>query len=150
MIRGIRLLWIILATLLLAACKACPGSQDNFETSENTCIEKFLAEDSRLGGIRNHASEDRPLAQAISEYIKAVENLDSADCPDQFRDAFHEHLKAWQGMIPLAEEYPDQRGELHVLFDTIEQGKDSLRFKDLLKPIWDTWGDVESAKENVE
>ncbi len=48
-------------------------------------------------------------------------------------------------MIPLAETHPELRGEMHVLFDKLEKCADAETFKPLLKAIWDTWAEIETA-----
>lgn len=48
-------------------------------------------------------------------------------------------------MIPFVEKHPELRGEMHDLFDEVENSKDTNEFKPLLKEIWDTWGAVEVA-----
>ena len=57
-------------------------------------------------------------------------------------------MKAWDEMQKFTKRYPDMRGEMHVLFDEIEKGKDKHTFKPILKEIWDTWAEVEKAQNN--
>ena len=56
-----------------------------------------------------------------------------------------EHMNAWINITEVTDNYPDLRGEMHDIFDIIENGPDSTAFKFLLTEIWTTWEQVEQA-----
>ena len=146
---------LLLGFILLSSCGEQVSATKKQEKSTDdkapaTCIETVIAADEKLGSIRNHACEKISLAQTISEYVKALDAVDFTDCPKAFTKTFGLHINAWRAMIPLAEKYPDKRGEMHDLFDELEKGADAETFKPLLKDIWDTWALVEEAMKAAE
>lgn len=140
----------ILVFLITLACQRKSGSissdPQNVEQAFQECIQNILTKDDSLGAIRNHACEQISLSETINQYISSLRELNYNACPKEFTNAFYQHQEAWLRMVPLVDQYPDLRGEMHDLFDTIEDGKDGETFKPLLKDIWDTWGLVEDAK----
>jgi hypothetical protein len=72
-------------------------------------------------------------------------SLSFANCPKGFTEAFEKHRQAWLDLIPFVKNYPELRGEMHVLFDEFEKGPEAAKFEPLVKKIWDTWYEVENA-----
>lgn len=101
-----------------------------------------------MGTIRNHACETIPLSQTITNYTKNLEALNFNNCPEKFSLAFKAHIRAWNNMKKVTDKHDTIRGELHYLFNKLEQTKDSVEFKIYLKDIWDTWKVIENAKVN--
>jgi len=116
--------------------------------SEATCMETIMEQDSILGEIRNHASEQMSLSASISNYVTSINQLDFQKCPEAFKSAFQEHAQAWSDMTSVTDNYPDLRGELHDLFDKLEKSEDAVAFKKHLENIWATWRDIEAVKED--
>lgn len=139
--------WILLPlpAVLLATCG--PTSQPNAATptAEASCMRQILAADDSLGSIRNQTCETRPLASTIQQYTAGMAALDFSDCPPAFTEAFRAHQAAWAAMVPVVERYPDWRGEMHALFDSLAHSADSAVFHIRLAAIWETWGQVEEA-----
>ncbi|MCP4202310.1 MAG: hypothetical protein GY769_10285 [bacterium] len=107
----------------------------------------MLAEDTELGGVRNHAPESMPLAEAVRAYVEGLDEIDFGECPPDFATAFKRHRDAWRDSIEYFEQYDEMRGELHGLFDAIrELGDDArIRMESIEKSIWGTWSEVEAA-----
>lgn len=139
-------LYTILFLLSLYCCQN--SKKANITINETDCIESVLAKDSELGKTRNHECETITLHKTIENYTKAMQNLNFEGCPETFSTAFEGHISAWDSMGEFTKAYSDLRGEMHVLFDSIEKTKDSTQFKSFLKDIWDTWAEVEAAKPN--
>lgn len=144
-----------LKLFMLTICifMACSEKKKNTNTSKNNskgCIEAILKKDDSLGKLRNHACKTISLDKTITQYVEAIDNLNFEGCPEDFKNGFQSHIKAWSKMSEFTESYSDLRGEMHVLFNTIEKEKDSAAFKPLLKAIWDTWAEIETAKVNAE
>ena len=136
----------IFLLLLLTACNSPNSSNSEQQTSpQTTCVEQVIAIDESLGKIRNHACENGSLSESILDYTKGMDQIDFKDCPTAFTKAFNKHKTAWKNMLQITDKYPDLRGEMHVLFDSLETTTDSSAFKIYLKDIWDTWGEVENA-----
>ena len=114
-------------------------------TADIKCEERILAEDSKLGKIRNYACERQSLSLTIHEYVQGLEALDFEACPAAFVTAFARHRRAWEAMIPVTDKHSELRGEMHDLFDQIALSADSTEYKTKLKAIWDTWAEVEAA-----
>lgn len=113
------------------------------------CIDNILKKDSELGIIRNHACENTSLSKTIDNYVYSLQVLNYNECSTEFIFAFKAHQEAWLSVKKITNNYPDLRGEMHDLFNTINKTKDSTEFKILVKDIWDTWADVEkTAKLN--
>lgn len=110
-----------------------------------SCSKYILAQDDSLGSVRNHASEHMPISQSVVQYIKELSKLNFDDCPDDFVEAFEEHMSAWLNVIPILEKYPDARAEMHEVFKEIESGIHQDTFKILVDEIWSTWAKVEKA-----
>ncbi len=140
----------LLCCIFLLSCDNADSKQQNPTAAQTTispqkAIEKVIAQDETLGGIRNHACETIPLAITIQQYADGLGEIDFSNCPEEFTKAFARHRDAWVQMIPFVEKYPDLRGEMHDLFDQFEKGDEADIFKPLLKAIWDTWAEVEEA-----
>jgi len=118
----------------------------SYQVQSQSPIASFLKEDQRLGGIRNHDPETMPLHRAIERYVAALRDLDH-DVPDAFMQAFEAHLQAWERMADYTRDHSEMRGEIHDLFDQLEQASNPSadRFKRLLEEIWSTWRQVEAV-----
>ncbi|MEM7185198.1 MAG: hypothetical protein AAF466_00960 [Bacteroidota bacterium] len=116
-------------------------------TSTKTCIKHIIAQDSVLGAVRNHAPETMPLSTAINQYAQDLQGLDYTGCPSGFVMAFHAHIEAWKEVTQVTDDYSELRGELHTVFDSLEKSPDSVRFRKLVKGVWDTWADVEEQMQ---
>jgi len=141
---------ILLVTASLLACSKSQHKQTSQQPlstnlSSRDCVKSVIALDDSLGKVRNHACETLSLAQTIQNYANGLQRIDFRNCPPGFTAAFAKHRQAWLDMIPLAETHPELRGEMHVLFDKLEKGADAETFKPLLKAIWDTWAEIETA-----
>jgi hypothetical protein len=142
----------LLAVFLLVVT-GCGGDRPRSDrrasetVDEVTAIYDVLAIDSELGIIRNSATETKPLAIAIREYVAALDSLDFSACPEDFTEAFRYHRNAWEESIPFFEEFADLRGEMHELFDQIRsrdvETRDALERAEV--PIWDSWREVEAV-----
>ena len=131
---------------LLFNCEDKKTSVTNAKMTPKHCMESVLKQDDSLGKVRNHACERISLSKTIDQYANAINNLNYNACPNEFEEAFKKHAEAWIKMGIFTEKYPDLRGEMHDIFDSIEKTRDSSEFKPLLKSIWDTWAKVEAAK----
>jgi len=135
--------------LSILGCKEPVAKQDNPElkpmTKQLNCTDRIFEKDSILGSIRNHASERISLSKTIDNYTDSLQALDFSECPSKFKTAFQEHIVAWQNIKITTDKYPSLRGELHYIFEELEQSKDSIEFKSFLKQIWDTWNLVEAS-----
>lgn len=129
---------ILIFILFAYSCKA-----EKTKTHSKECIEVILKKDDSLGTIRNHACEKISLSNTINQYTSSLNNLDFLNCPEDFKNAFQLHIKAWNDMTSITNNYDSLRGEMHTLFDEIESSKDSIIFKQKLKIIWDTWAVIE-------
>ncbi len=109
------------------------------------CMAEAIALDDSLGYIRNHACETLPLSQSIRQYAAAIESIDFRGCPEPFSAGFKKHAAAWLALLPVTDQYPDLRGEMHTLFKQLESGRHAEQFKPLVKSVWDTWGEIEEA-----
>lgn len=130
------------------------GSRNNRDTAdsnqkEQNCMDYIIAQDDSLGRIRNHASETVSLSESIEQYVSTGNELNFEHCPSEFTHAFKNHLNAWTEMQTVTDNYPDLRGEMHILFDTIAEGEHKTRFKASLEKIHNTWKDVEKAHKSA-
>ena len=133
---------------LLLCWVFCPLYSQNTDTAGyRASIAAMIAADDSLGTIRNHACVTLSLSQTIRDYADALGNLDFSNCPGDFAQAFDMHRQAWLAIIPVVENYPGMRGEMHDLFSQLEVSADSAIFRIRLAAIWDTWGAVEAAME---
>ncbi|EDP69611.1 hypothetical protein FBALC1_05483 [Flavobacteriales bacterium ALC-1] len=117
---------------------------------QRDCVTSILKQDDSLGTVRNHNCETISLSKTIAQYVNSVNNLNYENCTEEFEIAFKNHMIAWTEIQQVTDKYSNLRGEMHDLFDSIEKRKDSSVFKALLKNIWNTWEDVETAKSNAE
>ncbi|MFC0605551.1 hypothetical protein [Winogradskyella pulchriflava] len=122
----------MLYLVVLLSCQNKKKTESNSNISEKDCIDKILLDDSKLGKIRNHECETITLQKTIDNYVKAMRKLNFEGCPEEFSVAFKKHISAWNNMGKFTENYPELRGEMHDLFDSIEKSKDSATFKPLL------------------
>ncbi len=138
---------IISTAILIVSCTPNNSKSADKLSPEQACIQNVLMLDDSIGAVRNHACETISIAETIRDYVAGMQSADFSNCPDVFKNAFEDHRQAWLNMIPLVEKYPTMRGEMHDLFDELEKGEDATEFEPLLKAIWDTWAEVEKAKE---
>ena len=138
---------LFISCLLAMACNKSnikPPTQEEAALLNKKCIEMVIANDEILGKERNHACEKISLSKTVKAYSKGLKKLDYGNCSEEFTQAFERHRQAWLGVLPITDKYPELRGEMHDLFAQIEKGKDGEEFKNLVKAIWDTWGEVEA------
>ena len=109
------------------------------------CMTEAIALDDSLGRVRNHACETVSLSQSIRQYANAISAIDFFGCPEALSAGFKKHAAAWLALLPVTDQYPNLRGEMHVLFKQLESGRHAEQFKPLLKAVWDTWGEIEEA-----
>lgn len=115
--------------------------------TQTECMKRILAVDNSLGTIRNHACESIPLSEAIKQYVNSLKQIDFTGCSNQFEQAFKEHETAWLTILEITDKYPDIRGEMHDLFDTLKEGEDGEKFSTLLQSVWDTWREIEKISK---
>lgn len=143
----------LLCLLLIGSCKKNTSSSlekniDKKEISAKDCMIKVIAVDSAFGDVRNHASESISLSQTIKNYISSMDTYPYDNCPPDFTTAFKKHQEAWKGLLSITDKYPNQRGELHVIFEHIAAGDDATSFDTLLAQVLSTWTDVKKTMEN--
>lgn len=114
----------------------------------SNCIATIIKQDSILGKVRNDASKKMSLSHTINAYAESLLALDYRNCPEAFAFAFKNHIDAWLDVKRITDKYPSLRGELHDVFDQLEQTKDSTAFKLLVKKVWDTWATVETHSKS--
>ncbi len=136
---------LFLISILILSCKN--QSRQDSNSRELNCIEAIIQKDNGLGQTRNLACKRQSLSKTIQEYISALEKLDFQDCPDDFTTAFQLHLKAWEAILPLTDEHPEMRGEMHQLFNILGDRENGEVFKAKVNDIWTTWSEVEKAME---
>lgn len=136
-------LLVLMISFQFFSCKNQSDQRSGLQ--KKNCVDAIIQKDKELGLIRNLACKDQSLSQTIHDYIGAVEKLNFGDCPEKFSLAFQAHLQAWKAIIPLTDEYPDLRGEMHQLFNIIGDGQNGAAFQDKVGDIWSTWSDVEKA-----
>lgn len=113
------------------------------QKTEDDCIKHVIATDSDFGTIRNHACKQQSLSKTVKEYVYNLNTIDFSNCPKSFTKAFHDHIKAWEAILPIVKKHSDLRGEMHDLFKIIEESDDSEVFKKLVADIWSTWAVIE-------
>lgn len=134
--------------LFLSGCKGANiESRVSKSDKELNCMLQIFAADDSLGSIRNHDPEKIELGVSIERYTSALNQLDFTNCPNDFQEAYQKHIFAWMKMTRVAHRFPDLRGEMHDLFDEIEESEMQDQFKPLLKEIWDTWAVIEQVYE---
>jgi hypothetical protein len=137
-------LQFILLIFLFSSTNACNQKAKN---EDNACIKFIMEKDELLGKVRNQYSKQHNLSTTIYYYTEGLRALDYQQCPEAFRSAFMAHIEAWDDMLRVTDKYPDIRGELHDVFDSIKI-KGNPEFETQLKQIWDTWAKVEQATSN--
>ena len=136
-------------SLVLVAAACAPASRH--AADEAAAMRRVLDDDTRLGGIRNHASETKPLADAIRDYVAALDALDFDGCPREFTDAFRRHRDAWEAAIEFFDRFRHLRGELHALFEQLRahDARSKERMEAIEAAVSGTWAEVEAAVESV-
>ena len=152
MIYNVLLLWLPLATVVSAGCQNegtqdANGQQNIQDTPYGEAISTILTRDGELAAIRDHACEDTTLSATIRQYVAGIDALDFSGCPAEFTGAFRRHRDAWENSIAFFGQFDSLRGEMHLLFETIERGGESQKaaYEKELKAIMDTWSEVETA-----
>jgi hypothetical protein len=121
------------------ATKVAPAEQ------AKNCMTQAIASDDSLGKVRNRACEAISLSETIRQYADGMEKISYQNCPAAFTAAFKRHREAWLALLPVTDQHPDLRGEMHNLFKQLEAGEHAEQFKPLVKTVWDTWAEVEAA-----
>ncbi|MFN0034398.1 MAG: hypothetical protein ACKVUS_04975 [Saprospiraceae bacterium] len=136
-----------LPIIFLFSCQqaATPAQKAVPDQQSKDCIAHAIALDDSLGKARNHACEAIGLSETIRQYATGMGKINHQNCPAAFTEAFKKHREAWLALIPITDQYPELRGEMHDLFKQIEAGEHAAQFKPLVKTVWDTWAEVEAA-----
>ena len=111
------------------------------------CMALAIAQDDSLGKIRNQACKTISLSETIRQYAGSIESINYTDCPAAFETGFKKHRAAWIALLPVTDQYPDLRGEMHDLFKQLESGKHAGQFKPLVQSVWDTWAEIEATMQ---
>jgi len=130
------------------SCNVPSGEKHVYDadsTSNELCIKYVIAVDDSLSALRNTDCEDISISESIYRYTTAIGSVSFNDCPDNFVRAYKRHQQAWLEMLRVTDKYPDLRGEMHQLFDTIQAGNDSTEFKQRLNLVWSTWDEIKVA-----
>lgn len=106
-------------------------------------MQRLIAIDDSLGKIRNRQCMELSLSETIQKYAEAMKTIETQHCPNELVVAYRSHREAWEAMLEVTDNYPNLRGEMHVLFKELEQSNDQVLFKKRLDAIWSTWADVE-------
>ena len=131
---------LFLSIFLLGCNGVSKKGKDSYSGKKSkSCVNQIFQKDSILGDIRNHASEDILLSEAINNYSNNLKSLDYSHCPKEFESAFHKHIDAWLDFRKVSDKYPSLRGELHDIFAIIEKSEDSSEFEARLNQILNTW-----------
>ncbi len=112
-----------------------------------TAIYDVLSVDGELGIQRNGATETESIVSSIRTYLAGIDGTDFSACPDDFTEAFRWHRDAWEKSIVFFERFPNLRGEMHELFETIrsEGGETQIELERIEALIWDSWAEVEAV-----
>ena len=115
---------------------------------QQNAIRQVLELDQQLGSDRNNECRKIPLHETIQNYVKGMRKIDFEKCPKPFREAFANHIEAWNDSITFFEDYSDLRGEMHVLFKQIKSKSDSAKaaVDKIEGKIWGTWDQVVASK----
>jgi hypothetical protein len=135
--------------ILMNACGNSPVDQaaTTADKATCTCITAVIAADEVAGKTRNHACERQSLSLTIVDYERAIRNFDYRDCPDEFSQAMFLHADAWKVLLPIVQQFPNMRGEMHDLFSELKSGPGGEEFSLLVDEVWATWADVEEARK---
>ena len=133
--------------VLLNTCGNSPADQaaTMSDNAACTCIAGVIAADEVAGKTRNHACEQQSLSQTIVDYEWAIRNFDYGDCPEEFKRAMLLHADAWKELLPVVQQFPNMRGEMHDLFPQLKSGPGGDEFSKLVDEVWATWAEVEKA-----
>lgn len=139
--------WALLASALWLSGSVVGGETSEPKPAYAEAIQAVMAADHRLGTIRNHASEDAPIARAVEAYVAGLDALDLGQCPQDFVQALTLHRNAWHDAIGFFEQYSELRGELHDVFEAIRGQDDTSRagLEAVEADIWGTWAEVEAS-----
>lgn len=132
--------------LLLAACTASTGTR-GLSVADTAVVRAALAADAAAAGVRDRETESIPAAQAVTDYVVALDAIDLSDAPSDFVSALRAHRDAWAALIGPLESRSTERGEMHALFDRLTAPSDPMHveFQRLIDRVWATWGPVEAA-----
>ena len=108
-------------------------------------VAAIFEQDAKLGAARDRGSNDKSAARRVSEYVYALRKLDFSKTPEGFKEAFDEHIAAWENAITFLEKHDAERGEMHELFASIraKDGRAKLELDKLEAKIFSTWREVE-------
>lgn len=116
--------------------------------SADPAVSAVLAADAAAGRARNHAPETGPVAEAVRDYVAAMDAIELAATPPAFRVAFERHRDAWAALAPYLDRFPEERGEMHDVFDRLadpSRNPDAATFETLVAEVWATWDEVEAS-----
>jgi len=147
---------VICCSLILFACQETksPATKTvdgittktvELEDETTICVKRIIAFDNQLWELRNDATLERSLSEAITTYVRAFDQADFSSCPPEFERAFQHHLGAWKGIIAVTDKHPKMRGKMVDLFDQLENGEDAAAMKKAIAQIDATWAKVEAA-----
>lgn len=109
------------------------------QNAVHVCVDKIIQQDEDLGAIRNQLCKEVSIQKTIHIYVEGLRSLDYSDCPEDFVAAFKAHIDAWQHLAGICGPFEDLRGEMHDIFEKI----DNKEFDQRLDHVWQTWSVVE-------
>jgi hypothetical protein len=110
---AVRLMLLLLGVLpLVLAVPGCGGPADNEQGAAKTkaAIERVFRADDKLAKERERLppkATPSQIAWSFGVYCDALERLDTADCPADFRVAFGQHIRAWREAQVALQQLPD-------------------------------------------
>jgi len=143
---------LLLLMVLIVSCKdAVVQNNNNAEKVKSLeCIDRIIQRDEKLSKIRNYSCESLSLSESINNYLEELDKLDYSNCPPSFKVTFFDHITAWENMLVVTDEYPEPRGEMFVLFESIGKGDQKKELKKLLKELWYSWDIVLDELEHYD
>ena len=146
------LLLLMFGMAMVSSCQNAvqqSNSSGGIEDQKNQhaeAIKSIFTQDAKLGSIRNHACEDTSLTATVRQYVADLDALDFSACPADFAVAFQKHRDAWQDALGFFKPFDELRGEMHDLFEQINQTGEAQKAEltKYVQAITDTWTEVEN------
>lgn len=130
------------------------AAQDGATPAAANAMRSVILADARLSAIRNEATRNVSLDQAIADYLNGLAQLDLKGAPEDFLTALDAHRDAWRKIEAYLGDFSDARGEMHAAFDEVRKDSNPTRdeFIKLEKALFETWAVLEDVlkKHGVE
>lgn len=105
--------WIVASIIICFAVLSvfCIVKNNLYQTRQREAIAMVLQEDKNI----SQNLPKREATEVVSIVIRRMRAIDLSQCPNDFRDAYKQHIMAWEKAVPVLRQFEEQNGAGNIL-----------------------------------